>query len=829
MRNRFLLLLLLPALMPEALGRSWQLEPSTLKLATEVLDRNLTAAPSSAKVPVDRDHQAEFYELNFQVPRGIPSFLVVTTRASRRGRLTIHLQPDQLPQALQSAIPKEDWSNPHKLYDFRTVVELKEGTLQEHVFSLNRDFFESVTRAKRPFDLAALRITRVGFHLSVPAEEGQQFKVLGIRCWGLTGKAAGDYLAALASRISARWEALPAGSPVRKFWAPEVQQAKQGVQQFESGAPDDAAWWSVQEKLEELLLKSRTWLVDPDSQSEFLVGTASSLRRISGRHENFGFPGPLSLDVALEAARGEYESFQVVLLAPRGGLGGFRFEASDLRTGDGLRRIPSENVRFLEQVEQYVQPSPGTAQSQVGWLPDALLPIENVLSLSAGEVKPVWVTLKVPLDAPAGHYRGKITVRADAGEPIGITVRLVVRDFAIPRTGRFRTQGHLALEGLKEWYREVDSPRIRREFYRMLLEHRFSPTSEYSARLSPEREDIAWALEAGANVLLVGGFSSGPLDPSIIGPAYQWLVEHDCIDRAIIYIGDETDDFKAVREKATAIRRQWPRLRIMVGGSKPRTELIGYVDVWDPITFGGKTYNFDPESARQAMERGEEVFWYTCVGPRAPFANIYNDHPLTAIRALWWQAWKYGITGFEYWWFNWWRTNLALSEGGEPWPVGSRTRWDSRSYDWANGDGLLVYPGPGGQPLASLRLSVLRDAIEDWEVLFQLERAVEKATADAPAGTAESVRAARELLRVPPEITTDLTHWSTNPEVYLQYRHEAYGLLAALRTAIGAAKLDLYVEEWERQRKAFLDQSFRNRVNQVATDDGKARNRVSPP
>ena len=70
MRNRFLLLLLLPALMPEALGRSWQLEPSTLKLATEVLDRNLTAAPSYAKVPVDRDHQAEFYELNFQVPRG---------------------------------------------------------------------------------------------------------------------------------------------------------------------------------------------------------------------------------------------------------------------------------------------------------------------------------------------------------------------------------------------------------------------------------------------------------------------------------------------------------------------------------------------------------------------------------------------------------------------------------------------------------------------------------------------------------------------------------------------------------------------------------------
>ena len=812
MRNRFLWLLLSSALLPAAFGRSWQLETSTLKLAAEILDRDLTAVPSSGKVQVDRDHQAESYAVSFQVPQGVPSFLVVTTRASCRGRLTIHLQPTQLPKALQSAIPKEDWANPQRLFDFRTVVELREGALQEHVLSLNRDFFESVTRAKRPFDLAALRIGRVAFHLSVPVEEGQRFQVLRIRGWGLTGKAGSDYLVGLARRLSARWEGLPADSPVRNFWASAVEQARQRVRKLDSLVPDNRSWWILQDELEDLLLRSRSWLVDPNSQSDYLLGTASSLTRISGRHENFGFSGPLSREVALEAARNEFESFQIVLLAPRGALGGFRFEASDLRTEDGSLRIESQNLRFFEQIEQFVQPSPGTAQSQVGWLPDALIPIEKGFSLSAGEVKPVWVSLKVPADAGAGQYRGQIMVRADAGEPVGITVRLVVHDFAIPRTGRFRTQGHLDLQGLTEWYREGDSQRIRREFYRLLLEHRFSPTSQYSARLSPEREDIDWALEAGANVILIGGFSGGPLDPAIIGPAYQWLVENGCIDRAIIYIGDETDDFKAVRDKAIAIRRQWPRLRIMVGGSKPRKELIGYVDVWDPITFGGATYNFDPESARQAVERGEEVFWYTCVGPRAPFANIYNDHPLTAIRALWWQAWKYGVTGFEYWWFNWWRPNLALSHGKEPWPLGNRSKWDSRSYDWANGDGLLIYPGPGGQPLASLRLSVLRDAIEDWEVLFLLERATEKAAAEAADSTSELVRAARELLRVPPEITTDLTHWSTDPEIYLTSRHKAYHLLTGLRASIGGGKLDLYIQEWERQRKAFLEESFQRRV-----------------
>ncbi len=820
MRIRFLWLWLLPLFLPPAFGRSWQLEPSTLKSATKILDRDLSAVNPSARLQVDRDHQADSYEVNFQVPSDLPSFLVVTTQALKRGRLTIHLQPVQLPKELESAIPKEDWANPGRLFDFRTVVELAdvdlpEGSPQEHILSLNRDFFEAVTRAKRPYDLRGLQIGRIAFHLSVPVETGQKFQVLRVRGWGLSGPAKIDFLAGLAHRISERWEGLPTDSPVRKYWGPDVELARKRVQQFDPKTSDNHSWWALEEELEELWHKSRIWSVEPRLKTGYLIGTASSLTRISGRHEKYGIPGALSKDVELEMAKNEFESFQIVLLAPLGAVRGFRFEASDLRTEDGSQTIDSHGFNFYEQIEQFIQPSPGTAQSQVGWLPDALMPLEGPISLSAGEVKPVWVSLNVPSDAGAGLYSGRITIGAEGEEPASLMVKLKVHDFEIPRTGRFRTQGHLDLQGLTEWYQDKDSQRTRKDFYRLLLDHRFSPTSEYSARLSPEREDIGWALQSGANVLLIGGFSSGPLDPDIIGPAYQWLVENGCVDRAIIYIGDETDDFKAVREKAVSIRRQWPKLRIMVGGSKPREELIGYVDVWDPITFGGLTYNFDPESARQAVERGEEVFWYTCVGPRAPFANIYNDHPLTAIRALWWQAWKYGITGFEYWWFNWWRPNLALSRGSQPWPLGNRAKWDSRSYDWANGDGLLVYPGPNGRPLASLRLSILRDAIEDWEVLFLLQRAVEKANAE-PSGIPTSlIRDATELLRVPAEITADLTHWSEDPQIYLAYRHRAYYLLDGLRASIGGEKFDRYVHDWESKRKAFLQESFEKRVEKI--------------
>jgi hypothetical protein len=250
----------------------------------------------------------------------------------------------------------------------------------------------------------------------------------------------------------------------------------------------------------------------------------------------------------------------------------------------------------------------------------------------------------------------------------------------------------------------------------------------------------------------------------------------------------------------------------MIGGSKPREELIGYFDVWDPITYGGEIYNFDPESTRAAVERGEEIFWYTCVGPRAPYANVYNDHPLTAIRALWWQAWKYEITGFEYWWFNYWRPNIALSEGSFPWPLSQLRSWNSRSYKWSNGDGVLVYPGRAGKALASIRLSVMRDAIEDWEVLFMLRRAVELARKLNSPKAESFLEPADKLLSVPDQITSSLTEWSQEPATYLAARDELYRLLSGLRSAIGEDQVDRYTESWVKQHQAWLQRKFEERV-----------------
>ena len=364
----------------------------------------------------------------------------------------------------------------------------------------------------------------------------------------------------------------------------------------------------------------------------------------------------------------------------------------------------------------------------MGWTPDALLPVTGPFDVKDVETKALWVTVYVPEGTPAGDYTGTITIKpAATARSASVNLQVKVHALAIPKVGQFRTQGHFAVQTVQDWYGEKYSPDVRKAFYRLMVEHRFSPTSQYNRMLSPVEEDIPWVMADGGNVIVIGGYHNKPLEPEKIAGWYDWLVKNGYVDKALIYIGDETDQYEAIREKARTIRKNWPKLRIMVGGSKPRPELIGYVDIWDPITSGGSIYDFDAKGSREAQARGEEMFWYTCIGPRQPYANCCNDDPLTATRALWWQAWKYGITGFEYWALNQWGLNMDLSKGDKPWPLGRTDDWNPRSYAWCNGDGLMVYPGPDGQPLSCNRFSVMRDAIEDWEVLFQLQRAVELA------------------------------------------------------------------------------------------------------
>jgi hypothetical protein len=75
-------------------------------------------------------------------------------------------------------------------------------------------------------------------------------------------------------------------------------------------------------------------------------------------------------------------------------------------------------------------------------------------SLAAGAVAPLWITVRVPADAPAGRYEGTVHVAAEGLAPTAVPLRLTVHDWTLPdpRDLRVRNLGFLSPESLARHY-----------------------------------------------------------------------------------------------------------------------------------------------------------------------------------------------------------------------------------------------------------------------------------------------------------------------------------------------------------------------------------------
>ncbi len=68
--------------------------------------------------------------------------------------------------------------------------------------------------------------------------------------------------------------------------------------------------------------------------------------------------------------------------------------------------------------------------------PDPLL-CEDMISISAKETRPLWITVKVPGDALPGIYKGEINVLTENGD-FKFPLRLKVYPFDIPTESNFQ-------------------------------------------------------------------------------------------------------------------------------------------------------------------------------------------------------------------------------------------------------------------------------------------------------------------------------------------------------------------------------------------------------
>ena len=442
--------------------------------------------------------------------------------------------------------------------------------------------------------------------------------------------------------------------------------------------------------------------------------------------------------VTIRAARGEWESFQFVVTAGDAPIENLRITPNGLAT-IGAEFIESKQFSLWRENYVYVAQPSGNRELRPLWWPDALLPLDKITRIEAGKSAVFWATIRVPTDAVAGDYFGELDVAAD-GENRRLALTLRVENQTLPAP-TFRATVAVYYDVLRDWYAknqnqtftDADWETRKRQIYEFLLDY----------RLNAYDLPVSWSSPLADNYLRdprVLSVRVPPLDTPEFEIALAKLRATNTLNKAIYYWIDEPTDaarFTLVRETTARLRKLGIRHLVT---AHPNNSLENSVDIWAPnvgdfFGIGG----LDFEALARERKLGRETWLYTMIEPKFPTPTWLLDDEGQNLRAYgaFWR--RHGFSGFVY----------SMAHGWGPQPLE-----DLRSFQNTNGDGTLFYPGDSshGGPLPSIRLMLLRDAIEDYEL---------NRTAAAPVFPRDKPALPNFIIRrgAPVSVDGNLTEW----------------------------------------------------------------------
>ena len=538
--------------------------------------------------------------------------------------------------------------------------------------------------------------------------------------------------------------------------------------------------------------------------------------------------------VAVSAARGEFEPAQDVLRPEKDGEL-VSVEASPLRgQWGGSATIP---VQILEVA--YVQVTRPTDPTCVaGWYPDPLPPLRLPLALRARQNQPLWLTFHVPRDARAGDYHGELRLKTSLGA-FRVPLRVHVYDFTLPEETHLKSALGMGPHSINQYHglkQQEDKEAVFDKYLRNFAEHRISPYSFYAyapidirfagqgtnkhAQVDFTKFDRAaerWLDRANFNTFVLPlrgmgggtfhsrslgeleGFPAGTpefarLFQDYLGQIEAHLADRKWLPKAFTYWFDEPapKDFEFVVDGMKRLKTAAPGIRRMLT-VQPEPPLLGQVDIWC-----GLTPKWTPELVRQRREAGEEVWWYICCAPHAPYITEFIDHPGTELRLWPWQSWQYGVQGILIWETLYWTSPAAFPPPKlqDPWtePMSYKSGYGEKPGEigfWGNGDGRFLYPPRRAAntdqapcldaPVNSVRWENLRDGMEDYEYFWLLQQAANHELVWH--GETELLKQARGILKVPEEVSQDLTHFTTDPSTLASHREHVAQMIERLQSA----------------------------------------------
>ncbi|MFL5301751.1 MAG: glycoside hydrolase domain-containing protein [Anaeromyxobacteraceae bacterium] len=464
---------------------------------------------------------------------------------------------------------------------------------------------------------------------------------------------------------------------------------------------------------------------------------------------------------AMSAAKNEFEAFQIVVQGPA--------------TRVSVAATPLVGPGAISDVRLYREAlidlaHPSAADGATGRFPDALVPdVDEVagekrnafpFDVPAGESRAVWVEVHVPANAAAGDYAGTVTVHAADGDA-AVPVTLRVWDFALPSTASLKSVFLMAYGGLPRAHGVPGSgpalTALRQRYGQLALDHRISVADLWDdghVAADWPHFDEAWGpfLAGTAATRLAGARLTSLRSGANLASAAEhgsWAAHARAkgwFDRLFQYTCDEppiTCAWGDIPARAQVAKSADPAFRTLVttDADQARAQGVdGAIDVLAPIVNSMEDRSYQTALAGPGGEararydaflagpRKELWLYQSCmshgcggtvaIGDPSAGAQWWTGWPTYVVdanavraRAMEWLSFRYGASGELYY-----ETLQSYVDKADPWS-------DVYAFN-GNGDGTLFYPGTpariGGQtdvPVASIRLKMIREGMEDYEYL----------------------------------------------------------------------------------------------------------------
>ena len=435
---------------------------------------------------------------------------------------------------------------------------------------------------------------------------------------------------------------------------------------------------------------------------------------------------------SINAARNEHEAFQIVLRSGRTPLEGVRVTTHDLASEKG--RISGSNVSVYLPAYVYL-PRLGR------YYPDPLPPWQKPFDMHPGQTQSVWIDVCIPKRARPGDYKSRITIAPSNAKTTEVPFTLRVYDFALPDESKLVTAFGLYVDYVADQHGvprdSEEAKRLHKKYYELLLDHGIST---YSIPADIFSEEGAKYIADPRMTSFVIQYTKDEQEQRRILDRVRSL---NAWDKGFFYFHDEPviqEAYKVLQEGCDYLRKIDPTVNIIspyfrnpdFAQDKSVYDLLtGYINIW---CFN--TGFFDAKALDDRRKAGDKIWNYVCCGPGKPYANFFVEYVPLEHRMLMWQNYLHDVSGLLYWCTTYW------GQTEDPWT-------NMATWGGLYGDGSLLYPGKKAGidgPVSSIRLEVIRDALEDYKYLWLLEQKVGR---DA---VTESVR---ELARSWTEYTRD--------------------------------------------------------------------------